>query len=225
MGFRFDTRKEKTKPKDLAKNCGAKGIAYLHLTLKIALPLAIIMQLLTKIAYVFGISLILLFLLLQVIFSFYNLKKPLVLILENEKFNWEQTVAQIKSVKLESSPNPNMPKEASMVFPIEECKIKYVYKFNGKDYTNSKIGLNKEKEYESKFHRGLYLKLKEMNNVVIYVNPKNPNESSIIKYDINLKDIGAGIALLIFPLFVIHWVYISKKYPSNYLADKINIIS
>ena len=183
------------------------------------------MQLLTKIVYIIGISLILLFLLLQVIFSCYNLKKPLALILEKEKFNWEQSIAQIKSVELESSPNPYMPKEASMVFPIEKCKIQYVYKYSGKYYTNSKIGLNKEKEYESKFHRELYLKLKEMNNVVIYVNPKNPNESSIIKYDINLKDIGAGIALLIFPLLVIHWVYIGKKYPSNYLADKIKTIS
>ena len=183
------------------------------------------MQQLIRIIYIFGISALFIFLILQLIFSCYYLYKPINKILENNKFQWEKSVAEIKSVELETRPNPNMPKEALMVFPIEECKIQYLFEHNGKYYTNSKIGLNKEKEYESKFHRELYVKLKEMNNVVIYINPKNPNQSTIIKYDINLKDISAGIALLIFPLLVFNWVYIGKKYPSNYLVDKIKTIT
>jgi len=181
------------------------------------------MRPLVKVIAILGLTGIIIFLILQLIFSGYYLYKPITTILENNKLNWEKNVAEIKSVKLESYPNPNMPKEASMVFPIEKCKIEYVFEFKGKYYTNSNVGLNKE--YNSEFHRALYMKLKDMNNVIVYVNPKNPNQSSIIKYDIDLKDIGAGIALLIFPLLVVHWVYVGKKHPPNYIAEKIKTIS
>ncbi len=190
-----------------------------------SIPLAIIMRPLPKTVQILGLTAIIIFLILQLIFSCYYLYKPIALIFENNKLHWEERVAEIKSVELISRPNPNMPKEASMVFPVEICIIQYAFEYNGNFYTNSNIGLNVEKDYQSKFHRALYMKLKEKEKMIVYVNPKNPKQSSIIKYDIDLRNIGAGIALLIFPILVIYWVYIGKKYPPNYIAEKIKTIS
>ena len=99
------------------------------------------------------------------------------------------------------------------------------YEYNGKQYTQSEIGLNAEKEYDSRFQEALYEKLKAMQTVVIYVNPENPNEATILKYDINLKDIGAGIALILFPLLILHWAYIRRKYALDFLARNITTLS
>ncbi|RTE52263.1 hypothetical protein EHW67_18955 [Arenibacter aquaticus] len=183
------------------------------------------MRPLVKVISILGLTAIIILLILQLIFSCYYLYKPIAILLDNNKLHWEKSVAEIKSVKLLSRPNPNMPKEASMVFPIEVCYIQYTFYYEGNYYTNSNIGLNVEKEYQSKFHRALYMKLKEMDKVIVYINPKNPKQSSIIKYDINLKDIGAGIALLIFPLLIVYWVYIGRKHPPNYITEKIKTIS
>lgn len=178
-----------------------------------------------KLIYITVFGILLLFLGTITIYSFYNFNKPLDLVLENQKYTWEKKVAQIKSVDMESYPNPDMPKEDSMVFPLKECKILYTYEYNGKQYTQSEIGLNTEKEYDNRFQEALYVKLKAMQTVVIYVNPENPNEASILKYDINLKDIGAGIALILFPLFILHWAYIRRKYALDFLARNITTLS
>ncbi|WP_047245505.1 DUF3592 domain-containing protein [Maribacter thermophilus] len=183
------------------------------------------MKHLIKALYFLTLTILFLFLVLQVVLSCYSFYKPLQRILENNRFLWEKRVANIELVELDNRPNPDMPKETSMVFPINECKIKYAYEYNGKHYSNMQIGLNTKKEYDSKFHTELYGKLKEMNTVAVYVNPENPGQSSILKYDLDLKDIGAGIALLIFPLLLGYWIYIGKKHPANYLADQIKTLS
>lgn len=183
------------------------------------------MKRLIKALYLTTLIISLIFLVIQVVLSCYSFYKPLHRILENNRFLWEKRVANIERVELDSRPNPNMPKEASMVFPIQECKIKYAYEYKGKHYSNTQIGLNAKKEYNSAFHTELYDKLKGMNTVAIYVDPENPKQSTLLKYDLDLKDIGAGIALLIFPLLVGYWIYIGKKHPANYLADQIKTLS
>ncbi|MDE3743336.1 DUF3592 domain-containing protein [Maribacter polysaccharolyticus] len=183
------------------------------------------MRLLIKIIYIFGIATMFVFLILLVVMACYSLYKPISLITENHRYQWEESKAAIQKVELESLPNPAMTKEASMVFPLDECKIQYAYQYGGEYYTNTQIGLNKAKDYTSRFHNELYLKLKDKHQVTVYVNPKNPSQSSLLKYDIDLKDIGAGIAFLIFPLLLLHWVYISKKHPARYLADQIHVVS
>lgn len=182
------------------------------------------MRTLIKIIYIVGITAMFAFLILLTVFACYSIYKPIVLLTENNKYQWEEREAEIQKVELESLPNPDMPEEASMVFPLDECKIQYTYHYGGEYYTNTHIGLNQEKEYNSNFHNELYKKLKDKHKVIVYVNPKNPSQSSLLKYDIDLKDIGAAIAFLIFPLLLIHWGYVGKKHPAEYLADQLNII-
>lgn len=164
------------------------------------------------------------FLILLVVFSFYFFSKPIKLVIENNKYQWIRIEAEINSLVLESRPNLNLPKEASIVFPIEKCKIHYTFYYNGKYFNNNIIGLNQNKKYDNNFHRKLYNRLIDKNKVVVYVNPNNPYQSTLIRYDFNLKNIGAGIALSIFPLLFINLIYENKKYPPNYLANKIETV-
>lgn len=178
-----------------------------------------------KAVFYFGYTLLIGFFLFSIGFSFYSFSKPLKVIIENKKFEWKKEEANIMSVVLESRLNPNAPKEAPTVFPIEECKIEYSFNYDNKQYTNTSIGLNEEKIYYNTFHNDLYTKLADRKKVIVYVNPENPNQSSLIKYDFNLKDIADGIATISFPLLFIYWFYLGKKYRSGYLAKKINIIT
>ena len=165
------------------------------------------------------------FFLFSIGYSFYSFSKPFKIIIENNKFKWKEEEANIKSVVLASRLNPDAPKEAPMVFPIEECKIAYTFNYDNKQYTNTGIGLNEEKKYYNTFHKNLYTRLANRKKVIVYVNPKNPNQSSLIKYDFILKDIASGIASISFPLLFIYWFYLNRKYPSGYIADKINSIT
>ncbi|WP_086477548.1 MULTISPECIES: DUF3592 domain-containing protein [Arenibacter] len=155
----------------------------------------------------------------------YYLYQPINTLTHNNRYQWEKIEGEIVEVTLNKRPNHDLPEEAAMVFPIEECVIQYAYNHNGETYTNASIGLNGEKAYDNSFHNELYLKLKDKEKVMVYYNPNNPSQSSLIRYDVNLKSLGTGIALMIFPFLLGYWAYIRKKHPPHYLADQITVVS
>ena len=155
----------------------------------------------------------------------YNLYETYNTLTYNDRYQWEQVEGDIVEVVLNKRPDPDLPEEMAMVFPIKRCIVKYAYSHNGETYTNASIGLNSNKDYDSSFHNDLYVKLEDKNKVIVYYNPNNPAQSALVKYDVDLRKMGEGIVMLIFPLLFGYWIFVYKRYPDNYVLDKITVVS
>ncbi|MFD2788696.1 DUF3592 domain-containing protein [Arenibacter sp. H213] len=155
----------------------------------------------------------------------YNLYETYNSLTHNDRYQWEQIEGDIVEVVLNKRPNPNLPEETAMVFPLMKCIIKYSYSHKGETFTNASIGLNSEKHYDSYFHSKLYSKLEDKKKVMVYYNPNNPAQSALIKYDVDLRNMGEGIAMLIFPLLLGCWIFIHMRYSANYLTDRITVVA
>lgn len=123
------------------------------------------MRTLIKIIHIFGITAMFAFLILVIVMACYSLYKPIALLTENNKYQWEELAAELQQVDLESFPNPDLPYDAGKVFTLDTCKVRYAYQYGGEYYTNTQIGLNRKKEYNSNFHNELYRQLKDKHKV------------------------------------------------------------
>ena len=171
--------------------------------------------------FIYFLVLIMLIIFIGLSIKFFG--SQLTIITENEKYKWVKIEADIESIKLESLPNTNMPEGVPNIFTDKICNINYSYSYNNETYNNSNIGLNKNMEYSNWFHSELFEKLKSEQKIMIYINPKNPNSSTIIKYDFIYRKFGSGIITLSFVIFLSFILYQNYKYPSNYIANQIKL--
>ena len=147
------------------------------------------------------------------------------IVLTEKRYNWKETVATIEKISLIDTATKELSGDLAEVFPVKNCHIEYLYMINKKEYISTSIGLNKNKyKQEYLFNEvnvEVYNKLRKAKKITIYVNPENPTESVIVKYDFDYKELGKGLILLIFPLIFFYVIFEYKKYSADYISSQI----
>lgn len=140
----------------------------------------------------------------------------------NNPVYWEKNLAEIQKLKLTKNrgDDDDFPYD---VFPILKCEVTYSYTYKNKKYTGHTLILDFNKE-DNQFHESAYEKLKDAKKINIWINPKVPNDATIILNLSSFDNIVFGLIFLAFPLSILGLLYVRKKHPVNELANKLEII-
>ncbi len=106
---------------------------------------------------------------------------------------------------------------------LDSTEIVYSYSSNNKDYSSKKSLFDKNKN-SNKYYYKLYNRLKTEKKFYIFINPENPKESVIFKYNFEFRKFGSFIITTFFSLFLGLIILDNFKYPASYISKKIKLI-
>lgn len=140
----------------------------------------------------------------------------------NSEIYWIKQIATIDQLNLVEykGDDVNFPYD---VFPLLKCQIEYSYTIQNIKYSGNSLGSNLQNRDDVELHKGIYKKLLNKNKIYIWVNPNQPNESSLTERKLVSDELIFGIGFLIFPLFLISAFIIRKKHPTSELANQLEI--
>ncbi len=129
---------------------------------------------------------------------------------------WQKVSASIEDIKLISVKDDELPLDLQEVFLRDRIKIRYNYYYKGKRYVNDSIGFKKSIFNDDESHVEAYKKLRNRDNVYVWVNPKHPSKSAIIfDFYYHLSYLLLWIGAILFLVFILLDKLVKK--PSNAL--------
>ena len=105
------------------------------------------------------------------VMKFYTKKAPIY---------WVKVPAAIEEVKLAKIDPFVTDPELGGLFFDKKLEVTYNYYFKGKKYTNDSIGIRVQPECFDDFHTAAYKKIRNNENIYVWINPYYPTESAIV---------------------------------------------
>jgi hypothetical protein len=134
---------------------------------------------------------------------------------------WKKHFGTVKNVKLieYAGEIKGFPYD---VFPLYNCEIDYTFDYNNKTYIgntiSSEIGIKGDT-----INKTFFKKLNGSKKVVVWVNKRNPIQSSLTKKNIITEQLFTAIGMLMLPLLILNLIRISRKNNSKTLVKKLEI--
>ncbi|MDB9954385.1 DUF3592 domain-containing protein [Flavobacteriaceae bacterium] len=108
------------------------------------------------------------------------------------------------------------------VFPLYKCKVKYTFEFNNQTYIGNTISSETSIEGDT-INKTIYEKLYNSKKVIVWVNKRNPKQSSLTKKSIITEQLFTAIGILMLPLSILNLIKIRRKNNSFTLINKLEI--
>lgn len=145
---------------------------------------------------------------------------------QNLNNNWIKTEATIKELKTKWTEIQYIEKnqDTTIILPTQKLHFLYSYQFNNKYYHSSNTGIDFSQLRVPDLNNEIVEKLSNKKKIYVYVNPKEPKNSCIVKNDINYSKLGLGIGLFGGFLFILFLVIFNLKYKATHIADKIEVL-
>lgn len=121
----------------------------------------------------------------------YNLAKS------QSSLRWRASVATIMSIDLESktrTPKDDDGRERTTT--THEALVEYRYQWSGGNHTATRIRFGYQSTSAYKYHKKIYDKLKNAHEVNIWINPKKPEQATIV------NGYSGGTKGILIPLFI-----------------------